>query len=670
MKSHYIRKIPLLLAVLSATLPLIGHDAPEPNQQNLLLIEKYFNMSPDELFNVSTDLLTGSDQDWLESPSATYLLTRDELLHSGHNRLAEQLRMVPGLMVAQTTNNIWAVSTRSFQQSIANNQLVLQDNREIFSPIFGGVFWETADLPVEILDSIEVIRGPGATRWGANAVNGIINIRTLEASKAQENIVTLGAGNEDFGIFSFRQGGELFGGHYYTWGKMMQDHAVNDLNDHSDPKTRMGKIGFRADLPGFGEEGWTLRAEYFDLVSTNRFQGPSIFTPPSTLTYRDDYVGDAVAHGYAVHGDWSGTISDDFNWTLNAYYSMNQRSWDANSLTFDVDTFEANFQIGKQIGSHNLLAGLRFRNHEYLFEQGPLATAYQDLAPLFVYAPEETSERFNNAFIQDTIELRENLHLLIGAKFESNETCDYFMPSARLWKTVNDDTTYWLAASRAYKQPAFFYRNGVVNAGFLQAGPGFTPISVVANPNLDPAELMQFEFGYRKVLSQNLSVDIATFYGDFDELILTGDHVAGFTYSNDTDADTYGGEISINWQPTTDIQIRSSFDYTHTELKGPDTIIENFSDARWRANVRLSYFPSVTNAFYINAYAMDRAGTTVPGYIRTDFGTTWTPDSNWEVSAYLKNAFDPSHPEFYSSFYGHEVFEIPRTFFVQVRRWF
>jgi iron complex outermembrane receptor protein len=664
-------KLPCLtLLLLLPSIQILAEHNRLRELADIELIDKYFKMDPEELFNVSTDLLTGKDQGWLETPSATYLLTSEDLQHSGHNRLAEQLRMVPGLMVSQTTNNIWAISTRSFQQSTTNMQLVLQDGREIYSPIFGGVFWETADLPVEILDSIEVIRGPGATRWGTNAVNGVINIRTLEASIATENMVTLGVGNEDFGLFSFRQVGEIFGGHYYTWGKFMQDHEVQDLNDDSSPHTEMGKFGFRADLPGFGEDGWTLRAEYFEQDSINRFQGPAIISPPAGFSFREDYTGEAKSHGFSVHADWSGTISDSYEWKLHSFYSNNTRSWDANGLTYDLDTFEIDFQVGKTIGSHDLLAGLRFRNHDYFFEQGPLSPAYQDLAPLFMSPQRETSEQFRNAFLQDTIDLQNNLHLLIGAKFEDNPTGDFFIPSARLWKTINQDTTYWMAASRAYKQPAFFYRNANVNASFIQSGVNYTPLSVVANPNLDPSELIQLEAGYRRLFSKNLSLDISSFYGDFDKLILTGNHVAGFTYSNENRADTYGGEVSLNWHPTSEVQIRSSVSYSYTELKGPNTIIENFSDARWRGNLQVSYLPNLNHAFYINSYATERASNEVPGYIRTDIGSTWTPNREWEVSAFLKNAFDPSHPEFYSTFYGQQSFEIPRTFFVQVRRWF
>lgn len=171
------------------------HPQVQPAQKDpAALVQKYFSMTPEELFNVPTHLTISSGQDWLQTPAAAHILTQGDLENSGHTHLAEQLRMVPGVMVSQTAPASWSISTRSFQNLFAGNQLVLQDGREIYTPTFGGVFWDTADLPVEILDSIEVTRGPGATLWGSNAVNGIINIRTLSAEKAQENIANIGGG--------------------------------------------------------------------------------------------------------------------------------------------------------------------------------------------------------------------------------------------------------------------------------------------------------------------------------------------------------------------------------------------------------------------------------------------------------------------------------------------
>ena len=205
-----------LLIILFIPVCLKAQEAASEEDQDLELIEKYFDMSPQELLNLPTSITTGGKQEWMQTPAAVFVLTKDEMNLSGHRHIAEQLRHVPGLQVSNVNTATWAISTRSFQSPFADKQLVLQDGREIYTPIFGGDEWESADLPIEILESIEVTRGPGATLWGSNAVNGIINIKTLRAEDAQDNIISIGGGNANYGQFSFRQGGELLGGHYYT----------------------------------------------------------------------------------------------------------------------------------------------------------------------------------------------------------------------------------------------------------------------------------------------------------------------------------------------------------------------------------------------------------------------------------------------------------------------
>lgn len=172
------------LQLLALPQPILYSQGEVPDDVALDLVDKYFSMSTEDLFKMPTSLTTGSDYGWMETPAAAYVLTQQNLMDTGMNHIADQLRGVPGMMVSKSSVSSWAVSTRSFQHRFANMQLVLQDGREIYSPVFGGVIWDTADLPVEILDSIEVTRGPGATLWGTNAVNGIINIKTLRAEEA------------------------------------------------------------------------------------------------------------------------------------------------------------------------------------------------------------------------------------------------------------------------------------------------------------------------------------------------------------------------------------------------------------------------------------------------------------------------------------------------------
>lgn len=671
----------LILSIGIFPLGLIAQEEDVSPASELELIEKYFEMSPAELLNLPTRITTGSEQDWLKTPAAAYVITRGEILKSGHRHIAEVLRMAPGVMVSQSAADGWAVSTRTFQNLFANMQLVLQDGREIYTPAFGGVFWSTSDLPLEILDSVEVIRGPGATLWGSNAVNGIINIQTLHAKDAQNNILTLGGGNEDYGNFTFRQGGEIFGGHYYTWGKWTnQRRWIKFPEDKEDEDhTELRKVGFRADLPGFGEEGWTLRAEYFDHHTIGHFRGQFTMpvdingTPQAAPTYLTDLYGPSTQEGGTIHGSWRGTIADHFEWKLNSYYHSADREWHNVGLDYNINTFEFDFQIGREIGRHDLRAGIRHRTHDFstLVDDMNLPAGYPPTAvQLFTLTQDGATERLNSAFLQDTITLREDLRLLVGTKFEDNPTGNYWAPSARLWWHPDPKTTFWLSYSNARQLPGYNSRYANITVGYAQLGPNFLPLSLQADARSQPAELEQWEIGWRKLLSQELSVDVALFLGDYDDLTLNGEHGLFANHHNTDTAEAYGGELAINWQPNPHWQIRTSVSYTDTDIEGLGSNTDQYSHAKWRGNLLTNYSPNEDWTYHLNFYGSERAFDEVPGYIRTDLGATWTPNHKWDVSAFVQNVFDPLHPEDYSSFYGEEVQEVPRTAYLQVRRWF
>ena len=642
------------------------------------LYKKYFEMSAEELFGISIQLTTGSDQNWLRTPSAAYVLTHEEMMHSGHSHIAEQLRMVPGVMVSQTNSNTWAISTRSFQHFLADKQLMLQDGREIYSPTFGGVFWDTADLPVEILDSIEVIRGPGATLWGSNAVNGIINIRTLEAVDAQDNVLTVGGGTRDFGKVSFRQGGEIFGGYYYTGGKWMQNHGIRDLNDGLYHNGELKKGGIRMDLPGFGENGWTLRAEYFDHDHFTRFRGPFVVTSLTTMNFLPELEAPAHAHGGSIHADWSGSLDWGLDWKLQTYYSMSDRDWNSVLLDFGLDTYHVDFQVGKKLGRHDLLAGYRYRKHDICVESEGIPASVLGVIggsaiSVFDLAIGESIEEINSFFLQDTISLAENIHLLVGTKFEDNVTDDYWIPSGRIWWNVDSRSTLWASISKAHQLPGYSSRYANITVGYIPQPTNpltYQPLSIQSDPNTLPAELEQMEIGWRQLLNEELSYDITAFFGKYDNLTLGGDHNFTGNFHNTDEAESFGGEIALNWQPSTSLHIRSSVSYSDTKIEGPGASTREYSQAKWRGHFRANYSPVDQLVYHLSLYASERAFAEVPGYIRTDIGTTWSPNKDWEISLHIQNLFDPFHPEDMAYFNGQFAQEIPRTAFLEVRRWF
>ena len=636
-----------------------------------------FDMSPAELLNLPTYLTTGESRGWLDTPAAAYMVTQSEMHQAGHRHLAEQLRMVPGVMVSRSAVNSWSISTRSFQNQFAGTQLVLQDGRETYTPTFGGVFWDTADLPVEILGSIEVIRGPGATLWGSNAVNGIIDIRTLHARNAQENVVTLGGGDGREGQFSFRQGGKLPGGHYYTWGKWTrQEQGLPDPADGSSQYTNLYKTGFRADLQPNGIHNFTLHAEYYDLDAAHRISGPAIIVNPFSPNsfppnyFLGDFSKDYQAQGGSLHGTWEANLDSGLDLKASSYFARDDRLMGAISLDFVVDTYEADFQVKKKFGGHLLQAGIRHRRHEYDFETTGLPASLTSTvgagtaAPLLGFPSTTYAEEIHSGFLQDTFTLRDGLHLLAGTKYEENATGDYWHPSARIWWQPKEDTTLWGSYSVAHQMPGHAARHSIITYGYAAAGPTFFPLTITADPSLRSGKLRQGELGVRKILHEGLTLDLAAYLGDFAHFYL------GETGGDTNTADTYGGEISLGWKPTPELWIRSSASYSDTDVQGPGATLNLFSQAKWRGNLRADITPPGPISYFLAFYASERAFPQIPGYVRTDVGATWMPNQTWDASLHIQNLFDPSHPEDLGGFNDDPGYEVPRSVYLRFRRWF
>lgn len=672
-------RFPITLCLLACSPALAqgqGNGAQEPTP-DIERLERLFDMDPVELLQLPTRLATGTEQGWLNTPAAAHILTREDLMNSGHRHVAEQLRMVPGMLVSKTPDSSWSVSTRSFQHRFSKLQLVLQDGREIHSTTFGAILWETADLPVEILDSIEVVRGPGSTLWGSNAINGVINIRTLPAIDAQQNILTVGDGTNDSSLFSFRQGGKIAGGHYYTWGKWSNTLDQRHVGGGAMPDAELKKAGFRADLPGFGENGWTIQAEIFEHDTFLHFGDPGVIDTlgnwhggilPETL-------GQGLFNGGTIQGEWSGMFAGDAEWRLRSYFTSEEREWHALSMTTSHDTFEIDFQVGKKIGRHGLLAGYQHMTNSYGFEYMDLPASFTGFlgsaaSYLMLFPTDPGNEHIDRGFIQDTIDLSDTLHLLIGTKFEDNVTGEYWIPSARIWWEQDQETTWWGSVSKARQLPGYDYRNAVITYAYQDDGAGgYTAVTSLPPSDIDPAELTQWEIGWRHLFPNRLSLDITGFYGEFDKLYLVGAEERYNRGSLNT-ADTYGGEIALNWHPDDHLRIRSSVSYSDTDITGAATNSNAYSSAKWRGNLLAFYTPPGPLSYNLGVYATEKPFATVPGFIRTDVGVTWQPGDGWEISLQAQNLADPYHTEDYSNIHGASVHEIPRTIFAQVRKYF
>jgi len=299
----------------------------------------YLEMSLEELSNVEVNLATKKEESIFTVPSAAYVLTSEDIRRSGATTVMEAMRLVPGLNVAQLNAHTWAISSRGFNQQYANKLQVMIDNRSVYTPLFGGVYWDMQSLMIEDVERIEVIRGPGGALWGANAVNGIINIVTKKASDTQNGLMSVTAGSNR-GIGSLRYGGKLGPQTFYrAWSQYhMMDDSYQRANVHkSIDGWNATSGGFRIDSMLSKADTLMLQGSAFDnhVGDQETIQLPT-FPFYTTTTVSSKYL----LQGFNFLSRWTRQIDTDSDMALQAYFDHNERhtrSYDYVASTLDFD---------------------------------------------------------------------------------------------------------------------------------------------------------------------------------------------------------------------------------------------------------------------------------------------------------------------------------------------
>ena len=394
-------------------------------------------ISLQELFDMEVTSVSKEPEKLSDSPSAIQVITSDDILRSGASSIPEALRLADNLDVAQKNSHDWAISARGFNTDLANKLLVLIDGRSVYTPLFSGVFWDVQDYLLEDLDRIEVISGPGGTLWGANAVNGVINITTKNAQDTQGFYLEGGGGSELRDFTGARYGGVLASNVYFrVYGKYFnrEDEVLTDGSSATDAWS-MAQGGFRIDDNQYSQNTLTLQGDFYsgneDIESG----------------------GTAGVNGNNVLGRWSHSSLDDSSMSLQLYYDRTHLSdpiaplllAPAGILTDDLDTYDLDFQHHFSFGDRNRIAwGLGYRFTHDVVEN----------APALSFSPPVLDQSLYSGFVQDEIKLHEKLHLTIGTKVEHNDYTGFEVePSARLQWDVAPKQMLWAAVSRAVRTP-------------------------------------------------------------------------------------------------------------------------------------------------------------------------------------------------------------------------
>jgi len=440
------------------------------------------DLSIEELGNIQITSVSKHAERLADAAASIFVITGEDIRRSGATRLPEALRLAPNLEVARASASSYAISARGFNNTIDNKLLVLIDGRTVYTPLFSGVFWDAQDVMLEDVERIEVISGPGATLWGANAVNGVINVITRRASDTQGAFAYGQAGDLERG-YGARYGGALGeGGSYRVYGRSFDIFNTSNANGAtaSDGWSK-GQVGFRTDW-GTAANGFTLQGD--------AYRGSL-----------DQAIGDDTSiSGNNLLGRWNRDLADWGQVQIQSYFEHTERDIPG-TFAERLNIFDVEFQHGlRAMGAHRLTWGGGYRYGDDRVTNSAFVA----------FLPANRSLRWANVFAQDEIALEENLRLTLGAKFENNYyTGTEPLPSARLAWKPDPQRLVWGAVSRAVRAPSRIDRDLFVNAG---------PTQLNGGPDFVSEVVKVYEIGYRAQPSPASSYSVSLFHNIYDKL--------------------------------------------------------------------------------------------------------------------------------------------------------
>jgi iron complex outermembrane recepter protein len=624
-------------------------------------------MSLEELMVIEISSAAKKPQRLTDAATAIYVLGQDEIRRSGATNVPELLRSVPGVQVSRIDGSRYAVSIRGFSSRYSGKLLVLQDGRTLYSPLLSGTLWEAQDVMLEDVERIEIIRGPGGSLWGANAMNGVINIITKQAQDTQGTVAQAKAGSLEGGA-SVRHGGRLGeSGHFRLYAKV-DEHQDMETETGADAHDawRQKRAGFRADFTPDARDTITLQGDVYD----TKAQSTSLYTslvPPITAYLPDT----SKFSGANVLFRWKRDVDATQDWQFQAYFDRTdgaERAFDARVDTTDLD-WQHRFRLTP---SQELTwgAGYRLVSDEI---RGSFTIGF----------PKRTAKsQIYSAFLQDEIQLNEAWRLTLGTKLEHNDITGLEpQPSARLLWNASPTDTFWTSLSRAVQTPSRSTLDSQVHYAVGPYPPFATAVKgLYGNPSLDSQEMLSREIGYRGQFGPRLTVDAAAFYNTYDNLISNEPQALAFApyplsverFDNGLKGKTYGFEVSGNWQATPDWRLKASYSRATMSFtnKPGFTGLSTFGRigstpmhmAQLQSSHRLSH--QIELDAFLN-YSDALPSLEVPDFARLDLRLGWRPSSDFELSLTGRNLLQRRHKEYTSSDVVPSL--APRSMLVQAR---
>jgi len=668
MKRIYLKSVLSLMA-----LSLCIHYSYESSNAATMQGNEYFDLNIAELMQLTITSVAKSPQNLSGAAAAVFVITQDDIHRSGITSIPEALRMAPGLQVARVDSSKWAITSRGFAGNFANKLLVMIDGRTVYSPTFSGVYWDAQDTLLDDVDRIEVIRGPGATIWGANAVNGVVNIITKKAGDTQGGLISLGGGSHDQALAGFRYGTAIgdnaHGRAYITYHKQDSFELYETGKDANDDWDSL-QTGFRLDGGQASTNSWTLQGDFYS-NKENQILSPYWIPDPPYLSVKQD---DFEASGWNVLGRWQTELSPDSSWSVQAYYDYTNR--DEAIVEQTHKTFDLDLQYQKQIAKRNsIVIGFGYRLVDTEF-----GNSFQ-----VSVNPAERSENLYSGFIQDEIMLvSDRLWLTLGAKWEHNDfTGHEIQPSGRLLFKATKTQTLWAAVSKAVRTPSQFEESGNITLAVVPVTPeNVMKFSLNGSEQYYSEELIAYEAGYRWLAFANLSVDVALFYNNYDSLQTLGpvspQSMTRLNFENEMQGASYGVELASEWHPVDWGKLQFGYTYIGFDL---DVDAASFSTnlAETTANSSPKHQFSLQSSInfnkdiqcniwarYVGKLRVSKElladGMQVDGYFTLDANVSWHIQDDLELMLVGQNLLTSSHLEYISETYTAPV-EIERSIY-------
>ena len=598
-------------------------------------VTSYKKLSLQELMDIEVTSVSRRPEKLSDTASAIQVITGDDIRRSGATSIPEALRLAPNLSVAQIDSRQCAISARGFNSTASNKLLVIIDGRTVYTPLFAGVFWDVQDTLLEDIDRIEVISGPGATLWGSNAVNGVINITTKEAKDTQGLLLLGGGGTEERGFAGMRYGGALSPTlHYRIYTKYFdRDSTLLTSGGDGSDSWNMGQTGFRLDWNPTSENLLTLQGDLYS-GSIDRLGSDDIEVSGGNLL-----------------GRWTHRFTPDSNLQLQWYYDRTHRdipnTFGENLATYDFD-LQHQFLIGER---NNFVWGLGYR----------LVDDHVTNTPTLAVLPAEITREWFSGFLQDEIALiPDRLALTLGTKVEHNDYTGWeVQPSTRLaWKPTATQTV-WTAVSRAVRTPSRIDREF-----FVPGNPPFTLLQ--GGPDFDSEKLVAYELGYRVQATPRLSLSAAAFYNDYSDLRsveqVNPPALTPVVIGNKLEGESHGVELTADYHVTSAWRLQAGYTRLFIHLKPTDdsTDTSNGSNESHDANNQLFLRSSVDLPWNLEFDASFRhvgaiSNQDLPAYDELDLRLGWHPTSQLEISLVGQNLLHNHHAEFGNVGLRHEI---------------